>query len=414
MVDPNAAVWLSGRLPDWTKISVEPEAPPQTLSEIRDRTRQSGRLIAEPIPLDTTGTPPDLLIPILKERPSPCQERCLEIVELHVYQPLPRQWNQNQDERIYLAAQLAVNGPAESYAIAPLVNANAAAPGSTRPLPLTNLQQLTENTPGRGLWFNLVGERNEGDSRLNYGQVYHYNRDRYSWSLMLQWSSPAGQLPRWQSFTGDDVPELVVDRTVGLEPDFAVYQVQSRNFLLNPVQLVPIALNEPALDSRTYKNALLLARNGLWSDAEEILRSLQSSRGSQWTPEAQAQLDLVSFHADIVQTQAEASWASPSQKVLAALLDGRWQQARETVREFPDRIPDLVSMLSSDTSRIWQRIDAMVRVNPTEEDAILWGVAIKALQDGTPAGLDWLDAQENVSPETRERAEEFLIELQLL
>ena len=35
---------------------------------------------------------------------------------------------------------------------------------------------------------------------------------------MLSWTSPNGQLPKWQQVTGGGAKELVIDQTVGLEP----------------------------------------------------------------------------------------------------------------------------------------------------------------------------------------------------
>lgn len=418
MVDPDGLHWLSKRLPQWTRIALEDPHAPQTLEEIRTRIQASGRVAAEPVSLTAQSQAGDLLLPVLKERPAPCEVQCRQIVELRVYQRLSEDRlvaDRSMGDRTlyYLAEQVAVSGPPESFAIAPLVEANAVADGSTRPLPLTNIQRLTENAPQEGVWLNLIGERPAGDTQLAYGQLFLYNGDRYHLSLMLQWSSPGGQLPYWQEFTGGGTAEFLVERTVGLEPDFEVYRLQPRNFLLNPVQLQPISLTEAALESRTYKNALLLARSGLWSPAQQILESIRLRSGTQWTPEAQAQLDAIAFHADVTRTQASASWASPSQKLLAALLDGRWRQGLETLDAHLDRRSDIVQMLAADTDRLWRRIDAAVRVNPTDQDAIVWGVVVLALQQDRPRAIAWLRERENVSAQTFDRAVRLLNQLQL-
>ncbi|WP_159783241.1 hypothetical protein [Sodalinema gerasimenkoae] len=409
IIDPDSARWLSDNLPDWTQLGFQSSNRPETLSDIRDRIEDSGYTPAEPIEIPGASVEPDLLLPVLQQRSEPCGKQCFEIVALQIYQRVSPGWNPEESSLFYLTAEISVTGPAESYAIAPLVNARSLAPGSTRPLPLTHLQALTENAPADGLWFNLIGERDTGEGGLSYGQVYHYNPSRYSLSLMLQWTSPAGQLPQWEEFTGRGRPEFVVDRTVGLEPDFGIYQLRSRNFLPNPVQLVPLSLNEPALDSRTYQNALLLARNGLWSEAESILRSLKQERGSQWTSEAQSQLDKIAFHAEIVSAQADASWASPSQKLLTALLDGRWSESTTILDGLGENeMSDVISMLSSDTHRLWRRIEAMVRVNPTNQEAMFWGVIVRSLDRGQAEAMTWLAEQENVSETTLEEAEQVL------
>ncbi len=412
-LDPDGLNWLSERLPDWTQIALEDPNGPQTLDEIRSSLRASEAIPAEPVELSNSPGRSEILLPVLEERPTPCEPQCRKIVELRVYRKLDGANDTSESATYYLVKQLSVSGPAESFVIAPLVDANASAPGSTRSLPLTHLQRLTENVPQDGLWFNLIGERSEGDTPLTYGQIFRYNRDRSHLSLMLQWSSPAGQFPHWQELTGGGIAELVVDRTVGLEPDFAAYRLQPHNFFLNPVRLEPISISEPALDSRTYKNALLLARSGLWSPARTILESIRQESGTQWTADAQAQLDTIAFHADVTRTQAEASWANPSQKVLAALLDGRWTQGLETLEGHFDRAPEIVQMLSADTNRLWRRIDAALRVRPTDEDAVVWGVLVLALQQDTPAAVLWLQERENVSLDTLDRCAQLLERLGL-
>ncbi|MFP4221339.1 MAG: hypothetical protein ACLFM4_03535 [Phormidium sp.] len=409
IVEPDSARWLSENLPDWTQLGFQSSNTPESLTEIRDRLEDSGYTPAEPIEIPGASVEPDMLLPVLQKRSEPCGTQCFEIVALQIYQRVSPAWNHDSSSLFYLTAEISVTGPAESYAIAPLVNAQSLAPGSTRPLPLTHLQPLTENAPADGLWFNLIGEQETGETGLSYGQVYHYNPSRYSLSLMLEWTSPPGQLPQWQEFTGGGRPEFVVDRTVGLEPDFAVYQLRSRNFLPNPVQLVPLSLSEPALESRTYQNALLLARNGLWSEAESILRSLKQGRGSQWTQEAQAQLDTIAFHAEILSAQADAAWASPSQTLLTALLDGRWAESKTLLTTLSeDEQSEVMSMLSSNSQRLWRRVDATVRVNPTNEAAMFWGVVIRSLDDGPVEALEWLTEQENLSPEMLEETEQWL------
>ena len=62
-------------------------------------------------------------------------------------------------------------------------------------------------------------------------------------------------------------------------------------------------------------------------------------------------------------------------------------------------------MLSSDTHRLWRRIEAMVRVNPTNQEAMFWGVIVRSLDRGQAEAMTWLTEQENVSATTLEDAE---------
>ncbi|MGB3238663.1 MAG: hypothetical protein WBB29_10220 [Geitlerinemataceae cyanobacterium] len=399
MLHPQSIVWIARWLPGWAKIATDNPSAPQTLDEIRQMLSQQGMAAGDTVFLSSENqAKAELLLPVYQQRPN-CDDGCRPLSQLRVYQSASEEFTPSGDRAYYyLVNQVEVSGPAESFVISALANLSSAS-GSNRPLDLTAVKRFDSKAPDTGLWFNLQGNRMEGDSQMAYGQLFHYNRDRSHLSLMLQWASPGGQSPEWQETTGGKMSELTIDRSIGLEPYFEVYQVQSRNFVLNPVQLQEITLSEPAFDSRTYKNAMLLARKGLWSPALEVMAVLKRESGSNWTPVAQAQMDLIALHARITQNQAKAAWASPHQAVLAALIDGQWRTALDLFENNPDQRVEISELLKTDTGRIWQRIDAAVRVS-ADIDAIAWGALLQAAQGDRKQAMKWIDEQVNASSET--------------
>ncbi|MDY6936495.1 MAG: hypothetical protein SWY16_02425 [Cyanobacteriota bacterium] len=415
IVNPDAILWLPHILPEWTEIPVDNASAPKTLDKIQNDILQQGLMAGKAMSLPSnrgTATDPDVLLPVIARR-SACSVSCDRIIELRVYQTVAEEFRPTSDRSYYyLANRIPVTGPAESFVIAPLFNTNSTSPGSTRPLPLTAVKAFNQSTPAPGLWFNLIGDRMEGDARVAYGQVYHYNPNRSHLSLMVQWTSTVGKSPTWEQFTGGATAELQIDRTVGLEPHFEVYQVQPRNFLLNPIQLTSISIAEPAIDGRTYKNALLLARNGLWSPALEILETLKRENESNWTPQAQAQLDFIALHARMTRSNADSSWSNPSQAALATLIDGRWEAALQLFEENPANRPAIATMLSSDTGRLWNRVDAELRVNLYNDAAKAWGALLISAQQDRVKAMEWVQEQPNNSSWANQRIMKLLAQLE--
>ncbi|MCZ0901509.1 hypothetical protein ON021_16535, partial [Microcoleus sp. HI-ES] len=125
--------------------------------------------------------------------------------------------------------------------------------------------------------------------------------------------------------------------------------------------------------------------------------------GKNWPAVAQAQLETIEFHAKITRAQAIASWASPGQQVLAELIDGRWSEALQVFEADPSNSHEIATTLKNDSGRIWNRIDAALRVNAADADVKAWGALIVASQDGTREAMNWLDQQSDTDSETRSR-----------
>jgi len=405
IVNPASVSWVSQLLPNWGEFAV---SKPQSLSDIAAEVARAGRQLGQPIHFSTypgmTQKQPGfhhLLLPILQPIKY-CVPSCNQIVELRVYRP------KASGSRVFyeLIDRMAVTGPAEVEAIAPLSHALT---GSTRTLPLTSVAFMDGNAPV-GLWLQLSGEWQRG-SRVLYGQVVDYDPDRARLSLLQSWSSPAGQLPQWRQVTGNSTPELVVNQSVGLEPQFQVFQLKRSRSLIQPTKLEPITLTETVLQDHSYETALLLARNGLWSLALAQLQSLKQTDPS-WPAAAQAQLDLIALHAEVTQAQADQDWASPTQQVLAQVIDGRWSKSLAALKSASQSGYDIRHLLDTNSDRLWQRIETALRVTARQADLQAWGMLIRAVRQNQQQALTWLRKQPNTTPEFTQSMQPLLALLQ--
>jgi len=384
LIDPNAIIWLNQFLPEWTRIPVTYASPPQTLATIEDEIRARGLIPGEPLYLDSQEA---FLLPILASVPN-CYTNCTEIFELRVYEPNNKS---NHDNKSYwLVTELPISAPEDDFVFSSQTGDNADA---SRSLPLQTISRFEENVPAEGLWFKLSGQMASSSSPLSYGQVIHYNPDRQHLSVMLQWQSPNQLQPNWQQVTGSSTPEFVVDKTVGLEPQFKVYQLKPRQFVPNPIALEEVSLSTPALESQVYRDALLLARNGLWSQAWQLLKSLNKDN---WPAAAQAQMDVIQLHAQITQAQSKKIWASPSSSILAHLIDGRWGDALVVFQNTPigTQLHEIAELLKTDSGRLWERVEAALKVNPNDQNIKAWGALMIAAKQDSPKAIAWLQKQQ--------------------
>ncbi len=402
IVNPESSGWVNQWIPGWVP-SKRAEQPPKNLQALRAELRGQGKTAGELIELgknvsvDDRTPVADLLLPVLEQRPN-CQTDCDQIVELRLYQTAIDGRNTTNEPLYSLVNQLAIAGPEESFAIAPLVDAKSDNQGSSRALPLTSLTRSEEVSADQGIWLTLSGKRDRGNETLTYGQIIHYNPSRFHLSKKLQWTSPTGEAPIWKEVTGGGTPELIVNHTIGMEPQFEIYQIKPLNFLPSPVQLEPISLAESALAQSTYQSALLLARSGLWSTSLKWLESLKGKLTAKaWSSTTQAQFDLIRWHAQVTQVQAESSWASPSQQVLANLIDGRWERALQVFQSSVAASQETAAVLKADMGRLDNRIKAFGQAGSVKLEVKAWGALLMAAQKGQPAAIAWLKKQPKVT-----------------
>ncbi len=247
-----------------------------------------------------------------------------------------------------------------------------------------------------GLWLTLEGSWQQQGLTLRYGHLLHVDSQAQRLELLTPWSSPANRPPQWADLDGDGPSDLVIDETVGLEPALRGLQmmpgprVQSVSWLRVPV--------DAGAQAVSYQQALRLARGGLWHPAQNQLTNLKNTLAQSWNPAAEAQLQLMEHHATITRQQAEQDWSTPTQHILALLIDGRWEPALARLEASPELLPTLLNRLGVDQGRLWNRISAAAALPDPPPAVYVWGgLALKAQQnqptnrDG--ATPDWLNRQ---------------------
>lgn len=419
IVNPSRLGWASALFPEWHPVAFERDDLPKRLADLRAQAGEHGLILGEPLLLKPSTAPTsssgsvrseptrDLLIPVFTSQgncgtpTSPCSTPSA-LTELRVYRPVDQQPLTvlfPASARLQLRDRLAVHGPNELFVVSPLARTTSAGRGSTRRLPLSQLSQIQGKAPGTGVWFLLSGEQRRGTTAVRYGHVGYYDGQRGRLSLALPWTSPAAQFPRWQHVTKNAATELVVDQTSGLDPWFLVYRVAAvapapdRATWAPPERLELIALNQAALKLVPYEQALLLARNGLWTPALKQLQRLKQQRAAGWSTTADDQMAVVALHAAFTKVEAERDRASSSQRLLAQMIDGRWDQALQQLKATLDDGLDLSSLLESDSNRLQQRINAALTVEPNQMALQTWGGLIVYARQGRDAAIAWLQRQ---------------------
>lgn len=407
MMNPDAVKWLEPLVPAWSQVPFANRQAPQTLEAIQAQISAQGLLSAKPLILDKLPSPQTteglwsyetgILLPVMAR----CTgangaeaEGCQKIVQLQLYLQV-RSPDDPDDAQIYYQkiSELNIDGPAESYVISHI--SDSYINGSSQPLPLTQLERFYSKAPNTGIWFQLIGQKTYKGEKITFGKIVHYNYETRYLSEMMQWASPNNQPPDWQEVTGGGYPELIIDRTTGIEPNLSIYQIKPVKFVINPISLEEITLNAPAIKTQGYRDALWLAKTGLWSPAWEMIAYRKQNLESlgNWTAEAQAQMDVIRFHAQVSQAQANARWRNPSQQVLMALVDGRWTQALEIYESQLALGNTMNDVLNTDKVDLWSRVEMALRVNPNNIDLQGWGALIIAAQDGEWQAKDWLNQQ---------------------
>nr|WP_138499177.1 hypothetical protein [Nostoc sp. PA-18-2419] len=407
--NPDQVSWLNKILPAWLQIPLTNHERPQTLKQIELDLSRKKLIVKQILPL-YQGTKNSFFMPVFQQRAN-CEFDCQKLVEIRVYQRSQElEFKSESENYYYLETQLPITGLEESFVISSLVDAALEPQDISIPLPLTEVQRFDDKTPSPGVWFNLRGERQQGTNAIAYGQIVYYNPQRNNLQQMLAWASPSGQLPKWQQVTGDATKELVIDQTVGLEPHLQVYQVKPLKLFLKPIELEAISLESPVLKDSGYQNALSIARSGLWTPAFEWLKFIKKQRKG--LPEAaQAQMDLIGLHSQLTKSQAEKSWASPSEQVLADLIDGRWEKALQVFEESAHNVQEIATLLKADEKRLWNRTVAALRVNPNRPEVQAWFALILAVQQGQEAADSWLKAQPQIPKDSLAYIQSLLTKL---
>lgn len=408
MLNPDALPWLQSWL--WPSSSMAEAAI--ALPELAAAIATQGHQLGEPVIIyPTADIPGEYWIIPIQAPPSPGSSAPPEILELRSYQRLPKQ----PVETLLPLATLEVHPLAESEILAPLLGTPLGTSqkqlSTLRQWPMTQLSPLASVSPGEGIWLTLQGRWQQGSTQIRYGQMVYFSPQQSALAGLITWSSPANQLPQAVDLDGRLPMDWMVDETVGLEPALRGYLCQA-SVGIGPVQqLLPVSLHRGAGAAlsgsaspweSTYQQALLLARKGLWSDALRQLHSLKPKMAAQWNPGMEAQLRWIQLHAERTRAQADRTWSTPSQKILALVIDGRWAPALTLFEKTPAAQATVMQFLAEDEGRFWNRVTATLRWKPGDTAALVWGGLILTAQQNQAAALAWL-AQQKAPPAVQNR-----------
>jgi hypothetical protein len=413
LINPDVAFWLDHGILGHSGRGSKQQ--PVKLSKIQSAIEAEGLFPGQPIILKSDftlrpglGTAANIAIPVSKKsNDRACRETCNGIQQLRIYRSLQLPFAIRMfqgDPYFRMTDAITIQGPSESDLRAldknPLVSS-----GSDQPLPITQ-SEIYERSPQSGLWLRLVGLQTQGSSVATYGQIFYFNPIAERLELMLNWVSPPGEVPQWQQVTGDGQPELVINQTVGLEPQYGVFRLQIANSVAH--QLQPLTLNEPAFEDPSYADALTLARSGLWTPAEAFLKQVKQNNPKSWSTEAQSQLDYIHLHARVTQAQAAQPSASGVQRIMGYLINGSWVAALNVLQSDRTLRPELRDMLLSDSGRLTNRIDTALKIMPEDPSVIEWGALLRLSRSSGESAIAWTRQQSKGNGSTVAKVQKLL------
>jgi hypothetical protein len=393
IIAPKSIAWVNDYLPEGLQVPVPEWDRPQTLRDIQEHLQTGDHTVGDIIELENQ----DRLVPIFKNSYN-CSSKCARITELRIYHPAKGNGPKRNQPHFRLVAQLEIS-PVPDWTIADSLAQSENGPSETsgEPLPLETYDSMDSPESGPGNWFNLTGKRQQGDYAVTYGQLFHYDANAQQLTALTVWSSPKAEKPiAWTQLTGSATPELLIDHSIGLEPYFQAYQVS----LKGTPELTLISLKQSASKASGADKALKLAKVGLWSLAADRLNAIKANGGN-WGTTAQAQLDLISYHAKLTQEQAKQNWSSPQQTVVAKLLNGEWQNAFNVLEKDPAAQTETREGLKMETVRLWKRLSVAIEDDPGDPILQAWTAMVMLDRDGTAKTKSWMARQENSTTRTR-------------
>lgn len=390
---PKSIAWVNDYLPEALQVPLPEWDRPQTLADIKKNLQTADRKIGDIIEFDNR----DRLIPVLQSVYN-CVSKCDRISEIRIYRPAKANGPKRDQPNYRLVAQLEVSAVQDWIISASLAQSeNGSSETSNEALPLETYEAMDSPETNTGTWFNLTGKRQQGEYTVTYGQLFHYDIRTAQLTALTSWSSPNPDRPlMWQQITGSLTPELLIDHSIGLEPHFQAYQVALRG----TPDLSLISLTQAVSQNPEASNALKLANVGLWSLAADRLKRIKTS-GENWSNQAQAQLDLIAYHAKFTQNQARQSFANAHQQVLVKLMDGQWQEALNGLEKDPVMQADVRESFKTETSRLWKRLSVAIEDDPSHPILQAWTAMVMLDRDGPARTKTWLAKQGSSSDRTR-------------
>jgi hypothetical protein len=391
IMEPKSIAWLNDYLPDHLQIPLSPWDRPHTLEDIKKNLEKGDLKLGEWIELSGG----DRMTTVSQPRFN-CISACDRIIELRIYRRSKAHGPKRNLPHFRMIAQVSIPSSDDRVILDSLQAANTAGLEIEEDLPLDTLEKLETPENQKGIWLNLLGKRNQGDHSVSYGQLFHYDSDRAKLTALIQWASPATMPLQWKKITGKDNPQLLIDHTIGLEPRFQLYNLAKTN---GTPELTVISLAKPALKNSEFQQAINLAQVGLWSIAADRLKAIKSG-GRTWSTAAQAQFDLITYHAKISQAQTQQTWNNPTQLIVAQLLDGQWQKAIEVVTKDSQNAIEIREGIASEMPRFWKRLNVAIQDDPGNPYLQAWIARMKLDRDGKTKAITWLNQQGSSSTRT--------------
>ncbi len=385
ILEPKSVVWLNDYLPEKLQIPLANWDRPQTLEEIEKDLTKSSLTLGEFIDL-ANG---DRITTISQPRYN-CISRCDRITELRVYRKAKAYGPQKSQTHYRMVVQLAISSTNDRVIFDALQAGESNTVEVEEDLPLETFDRFDPPTPNSGNWFNLTGKRPQGDNTVTYGQLFHYDESRTKLTALVQWASPAETQPIiWQSIAANDSQKLLINQSIGLEPQFLAYSLTK---VTAPPELFLISITQPALNDEEFQKAIQLAQAGLWSLAADRLKTVKLNN-QEWSTAAQLQFDLITYHGKIAKKQAQQTWTNSTQQVIAQLLDGQWKSAIAPFEKDPTARTELRQGIALEAPRLWKRITAALKDDPSNPHLQAWAARVSLDRDGKSKAIAWVNQQ---------------------
>ncbi len=360
-----------------TEILQELTLPPaQTINEIKEELKRSQLTLGESFPI---GVKDLALYPVFNNKK--------ELQQIRVYRAGGRKfrgkWHLADAVEVTGLRKSAIDAPRQRYT--PVANRLSADPI----LPFSELKALEGEHSEGEVWFLAKGNA----PNAAYGLIFHLALAPQPRLYMLkEWVSPVGKLPQWQETIGippkpdlADRPEIVIDQSLAPEPFLEMLRVIPTGDIANPYELRTIELAERGKIGKTYSNALILARSGLWSPALKIWQKADEKLSIP----VREQHAYIRYHAQLTAKQAAQEIADTRERVRNLLIDGQFAPALELAIRNEDNARSVINLLQKNDKPFWNRMNASLQVN-NDAKAYPWGAIMVMVRHGLPKARQWL------------------------
>lgn len=350
--------------------------PPQTINEIKEELKGANLTLGELFPI---GVKDLALYPVFNLKK--------ELKQIRIYRAGGRKFR----GKWHLADAVEVTGLRKSTIDAPRQRYT---PISTRRnadpvLPFTELSALEGESPRDEVWFLASGKA----PNAAFGLVFYVATQPQPRLFMLkEWVSPVGKLPQWQETIGlppkkdvADLPEIVIDQSLASEPFFEMLRLVPTGDGANPIELRTIELTERGKIGKTYSNALILARSGLWSPAMKVWTKVDEKLSIP----VREQHAYIAYHAQLTAKQAAQEIADTGERVKNLLIDGQFATALELATRNESNARSVVNLLKKDDKPFWNRMNSSLQVN-NDGKAYPWGAIMVMVRSNLPSARQWL------------------------